>query len=185
MKKLMIALVAGVLAASVQAAAVTWGSGTIVNAAGENAKATVTAKLFVINEATYTSLMAYATDGTKLSDEIYSRYSSASADLTKTSTTKSVANLLDAASYGTGDTAYAAILYTYMDGETETYMGNIGSYTFDAEVDFTVGKMSSLIGGAEVGTVATAWSTAAVPEPTSGLLMLLGMAGLALRRRRA
>ena len=28
-------------------------------------------------------------------------------------------------------------------------------------------------------------STAAVPEPTSGLLMLLGMAGLALRRRRA
>ena len=26
---------------------------------------------------------------------------------------------------------------------------------------------------------------AAVPEPTSGLLMLLGMAGLALRRRRA
>ena len=30
-----------------------------------------------------------------------------------------------------------------------------------------------------------AWTTAAVPEPTSGLLMLLGMAGLALRRRRA
>ena len=30
------------------------------------------------------------------------------------------------------------------------------------------------------------WATmAAVPEPTSGLLMLLGMAGLALRRRRA
>lgn len=30
-----------------------------------------------------------------------------------------------------------------------------------------------------------AWQTAAVPEPTSGLLMLLGVAGLALRRRRA
>ena len=29
------------------------------------------------------------------------------------------------------------------------------------------------------------WTTTAVPEPTSGLLMLLGMAGLALRRRRA
>ena len=29
------------------------------------------------------------------------------------------------------------------------------------------------------------WQTTAVPEPTSGLLMLLGMAGLALRRRRA
>lgn len=29
------------------------------------------------------------------------------------------------------------------------------------------------------------WTVATVPEPTSGLLMLLGMAGLALRRRRA
>ena len=29
------------------------------------------------------------------------------------------------------------------------------------------------------------WSTMSVPEPTSGLLMLLGMAGLALRRKRA
>lgn len=29
------------------------------------------------------------------------------------------------------------------------------------------------------------WQAAAVPEPTSGLLMLLGVAGLALRRRRA
>lgn len=34
--------------------------------------------------------------------------------------------------------------------------------------------------------VASNWTaTAAVPEPTSGLLMLLGIAGLALRRRRA
>lgn len=30
-----------------------------------------------------------------------------------------------------------------------------------------------------------AWQPAGVPEPTSGLLMLLGVAGLALRRRRA
>ena len=29
------------------------------------------------------------------------------------------------------------------------------------------------------------WYTQSVPEPTSGLLMLIGMAGLALRRRRA
>ena len=29
------------------------------------------------------------------------------------------------------------------------------------------------------------WQTMAVPEPTSGLLMLLGMAGLALKRKRA
>lgn len=42
---------------------------------------------------------------------------------------------------------------------------------------------------ANVGTFANNtdnWkSYGAVPEPTSGLLMLLGMAGLALRRKRA
>lgn len=36
-----------------------------------------------------------------------------------------------------------------------------------------------------LGKTWTATGSAPVPEPTSGLLMLLGMAGLALRRRRA
>ena len=46
-------------------------------------------------------------------------------------------------------------------------------------VGISFGNMQS------ASTASGAWSTAAVPEPTSGLLMLLGIAGLALRRRRA
>ena len=49
-------------------------------------------------------------------------------------------------------------------------------------------EYSSLDGNYSVASTfsaSTPWASTAVPEPTSGLLMLLGMAGLALRRRRA
>ena len=52
------------------------------------------------------------------------------------------------------------------NGGTDTFTWAAGSY-----------------GGLAATPTEGAWS--AVPEPTSGLLMLLGMAGLALRRRRA
>lgn len=49
-----------------------------------------------------------------------------------------------------------------------------------ATVTFASGNASSILNNA------SNWqSYGAVPEPTSGLLMLLGMAGLALRRKRA
>lgn len=53
--------------------------------------------------------------------------------------------------------------------------------------DAIVGSVSYAgIGDVAFSTAGPAgWSTAAVPEPTSGLLMLVGLAGLALRRRRA
>jgi len=57
------------------------------------------------------------------------------------------------------------------------------SYGWDNTSDTVVG-----LGNQKTLTQnASSWSTVAqsVPEPTSGLLMLLGMAGLALRRRRA
>ncbi len=49
-----------------------------------------------------------------------------------------------------------------------------------AQVIFASGNASSIVSNADN------WkSYGSVPEPTSGLLMLLGMAGLALRRKRA
>lgn len=58
-----------------------------------------------------------------------------------------------------------------------TAVNNSGTETF--------AWASGIYGGfAETATVGK-WSAAAVPEPTSGLLLLLGMAGLALRRKQA
>lgn len=70
-----------------------------------------------------------------------------------------------------------------------------GDYTFNSSVS-TPEVIKSGIAGATSTTTTLAFGNmasstqnagnwAAVPEPTSGLLMLLGMAGLALRRRRA
>ncbi len=66
-----------------------------------------------------------------------------------------------------------------------------GDYTFTSATLENVAAQATSTKTVGFGNLTTAsttgggWTTAAVPEPTSGLLMLLGMAGLALRRRRA
>ena len=97
-----------------------------------------------------------------------------------------------------GDTTFPMYAYASVG---ETYQ--TASYSFFIELlndTSVVGTSSSLAGTALTsyltsslgGTsvpAGTAWNggtftTAAIPEPTSGLLMLVGLAGLALRRKR-
>ena len=183
MKKLMILAAAVVATVAANAAAITWGSGTVYLSDGTTkaGKDAVTAYLFLIDATTYSTLAANTT-GAALSDAVYAAYGSSlgSAAASKGTTAKGIANLADPTVYANGNTAYAAILYV----EGDNYMGNVATYTLTSDLDYSVSDLSTKIGGLTTGA-ATAWSTAAVPEPTSGLLMLLGMAGLALRRRRA
>jgi hypothetical protein len=186
MKKLMIALVATAMAVCANAAAVTWQSGTVLDPNGDIANKTVTAYLWVIDSATYDTLAANTT-GAAMSDAVYAAYGSKTGDAyaTKTTTKKGVANLIDdSKAYSEGNSAYGVILYTFGSGDDLQYMGNVGKVTFESSMDVDSQNMSEfLLGNTTAG--ATAWSTAAVPEPTSGLLLLLGMAGLALKRKRA
>ena len=81
-----------------------------------------------------------------------------------------------------GQTVYGAMLLILSDSNTGNdlwYMENSGSRTTAKAVQ-TLSNLASKVGGTGA---AMAWT--AVPEPTSGLLMLLGVAGLALKRKRA
>lgn len=184
MKKLVILAVAVVASVVTNAAAIEWGSGTITLADSTAAgKDTVTGYLFLVDATTYATYTSI-TDAKALSDAVYAAYGSKTASATQTgsSTKKSIVKLSDTTVYSSESTAYGIILYT----EGDNYMGNYATYTFDSSMDVTIGNLAVTIGGdIGGGATATAWSTAAVPEPTSGLLLLLGMAGLALKRKRA
>ena len=82
-----------------------------------------------------------------------------------------------------GDTSYDfyfKITTTY-DSKEVTYTSAAKSVTALETGTATIG-----FGNQQSATTAAgAWATAAVPEPTSGLLLLLGVAGLALKRKRA
>ena len=84
--------------------------------------------------------------------------------------------------------SYLALMYQGKNGlEQLKYYQEDGK---GAAVDAVYGPVSGISNNTFSKTgqkilMAGAFTTAAVPEPTSALLMLLGVAGLALRRRRA
>ena len=182
----MIALVATAMSVVANAASVNWLSGTVLDPTGGTANKSVTAYLWVIDATTYDTFAANAT-GVAMSDAVYKAYGSKTGEAyaTTITTKRGIADLTDdSKSYGVGESAYSVILYTYGEGDSIQYMGNVGKVTFDSAMDVESANMSELLRG-DTSAGSPSWSTASVPEPTSGLLMLLGMAGLALRRRRA
>ena len=207
MKKMIIAAVAVASAFAVNAAAITWKSGTLYGAGedgtfnGTKLSSGVTAALYSMTASQYASVIAIF-DGAYSNDAMMTfvdglkdgTYGTAidSSKYVVGNFSKNAFSVTDNSGYsGTAEdpeTYYRAILYTYNDGESDWYIANAITKTFDADIGKDIGKAASIFGGdGATGAFAiTGWSqTQTVPEPTSGLLMLVGLAGLALRRKRA
>ena len=198
MKKLMIAAAIVCVAAISQAASVTWGVSGMVLPGTNGAYADGAAGLAKITMSVYliTGDDAATTFAGLTADNIYSTYNGKTADYTgKTSMGNKT---FEASGYESGDNVYAAILFTYTDDKgKQWYVANKAQATIaeslgvaqDAEIkglNTKFGGTTDAVNfGGDFGTAINGWTAVAVPEPTSGLLLLLGVAGLALKRKRA
>ena len=188
MKKIMIAVAVIAMATASQAANWKWGIANVFDGTGSTettAKVTGTAYLFDSAVLTQSALYDALANG----GDIATLTSVTSRDFAN-----GIVNANDAASqfvYGEGGMKYS-FYAVIVDGD-QAYFSNIKEVTANTTsttASIALGSQnnnsttfSSLAPAGEGFQGAGHWS--AVPEPTSGLLMLVGLAGLALRRKRA
>jgi len=185
MKKLMIAVAVIACAAVSQAAQISWGN---VVANSPIYDLTGTTKLSYANATQWGfQIFLVDSDGNKVGSSATINNMTAGS-LSSAATTYTFGS--GEGQYTTGDT-FTILATMTVSGKnyemTITPANNAITATDNSGKDTFVwanGGYGGLSGTATAGSQGS-WTAASVPEPTSGLLLLLGMAGLALKRKRA
>ena len=170
MKKLIVFAGVAVLAFASQAAQFTWG----MTAAKSAASAYNNADVYMVLASDYDSTKTYS-----LSD--ITTMAKSKGTLSVGSMSATTGNVVVNDSWVTEGTDYT--WYTILVSDDKYYVSS-SSVTSTAVADTGTPASKTFASKSELAT-ASNWHTMAVPEPTSGLLMLLGLAGLALKRKRA
>ena len=199
MKKLMIAAAVAGATLFANAANILWGDSEVCGLDGETAvganAVTQYAFYFGTEDAAYTFMTSYADnngidaamkymydnykDGTLTINGV--EYDVQNAAGVKTDKNGSVFSSSTQAGAQNTENYFASIFEydTDLDGKADYFMANVGEYklgTKDKDIDGMATDWALDDGG-------MTWQS--VPEPTSGLLLLVGVGALALRRRRA
>ncbi|MBP9991012.1 MAG: PEP-CTERM sorting domain-containing protein [Bacteroidales bacterium] len=190
MKKLMITLAAVAVATIAQAASVTWQF--TASACGDNPYPNSTVYLFdtatfnagvdALTKAISEDLLDSALD----SSALYYASGKNAAQLYKTgkSATDVATRRIDGLDDGTLN--WSAVMVTDNDGTMSYQILSTGSTaTYDPESQSATKATKTLTMVAINAIESYSVTTSGVPEPTSGLLLLLGLAGIALRRKQA
>ena len=180
MKKLMIVLAAFTVACAANAASFVWGNASY-DYTDKDGNALTTGTAFLYLGTVTASATGFDVSGATLLasggfDDTQWAYGNIDADNLSSS---------DALANTTAGQSYTLILVDSSVSTLENFEGyyamQTGTSTENSIPGATVTKYAEFVSFDPISTT----SAMAAPEPTSGLLMLLGMAGLALRRRRA
>ena len=182
MKKLILAAALACAAAFANAAAIDWKASAVLDpvataAAGKNTAGSGWLG-YVIMAADYSTVTSDLAAGK--TDSLVSKHVG---EVKQTSNKGAFA-----ATTATGNVASGSQDFYLIVLNSETLAGATGfavSAKTTVEVDASLDTTVAFGSMADATHDASSWTTVAAPEPTSGLLLLLGVAGLALKRKRA